>query len=106
MLRPPRTDGMARPGASLPEAIRRQAPSLTSFSATIGAAQPTSTWPDITCVSVAPGPPVDTSLAFTPAVSCSARATSSLDAPGRENATVRPAQSFMDRMGPSALTYQ
>src|SRR5256885_716739 len=45
-------------GTSLPRMRMRILPSLSSFTPNGGAAQPMSTWPDITCVSVAAGPPV------------------------------------------------
>ena len=49
----PRSDG-----TSLPRAMMRILPSLISCRPNGGAAQPISTWPDITAVSVAAGPPV------------------------------------------------
>jgi len=45
-------------GTSLPRAIMRILPSFISCRPNGGADQPTSTWPDITAVSVAAGPPV------------------------------------------------
>ncbi len=53
-------------GASLPRMRMRILPSFSSFTPNGGAAQPMSIWPDITCVSVAAGPPVAVGLALTP----------------------------------------
>ena len=50
--------------ASLPLAIMRILPSSSCCSPNGGADQPTSIWPDITCVSVGAGPPVAVGFAL------------------------------------------
>ena len=82
-------------------------PSFSSFTPNGGAAQPISIWPDITCVSVAAGPPVAVGFALTP--SSLAKASTRLFElePLVEYAMVLAAvTSLAVLMGKSALTYQ
>ena len=50
--------------ASLPPAMRRMSPLSSWSSPNGGAAQPTSTWPDITAVRFAAGPPIAVGFAL------------------------------------------
>src|SRR5229473_6395098 len=59
-------------GTSLPWAIMRTLPSLTSCMAMGGADQPMSIWPDITAVRVAGGEPVGVGFALRPSSSTNA----------------------------------
>src|SRR5512132_4666346 len=71
-----------------------------------GADQPTSTCPDITCVSVDDGLPVATGVAFKSYCFMNAVTMPLVDEPFVEYASVLPAVSFSDLMGESLRTYQ
>src|ERR1700734_2917182 len=71
-----------------------------------GPAQPTSIWPDITCVSVDGGLPVATGLALRSNCLMKAATTAFVDAPLVEYAMVLPSVSRNDRTGESDRTYQ
>src|SRR5581483_4881615 len=98
----PRSDGR-----SLPWAMMRILPALTSRTPNGGAAQPMSIWPDITCVSVAGGPPVAVGFALVPS-SCTKPTTILLELePDVEYAMVLlEVASFRLLIGESAFTYQ
>ena len=70
------------------------------------AAQPASSWPDMTWVSVAGMPPAATSLMLALVVLSSARPTAWVDDPGREKPMVLPSRSLSPFIGLSAFTYQ
>src|SRR5436190_13322436 len=92
--------------ASLPLAMMRIFFSSSWSSPNGGADQPTSTWPDMTCVSVDDGPPVATGFAFT--LNCLTNAVTMpfVDDPFVEYASVLRSVSFSDLIGDVAGTYQ
>ncbi len=96
----------ASAGTSVPRAMMRISPAFSSFSPIGGTDQPMSICPDITCVSVAPAPPVGVGCAFTPACCSSASSTRLDDDPAAENAAVWPPASFIERIGPFVRAYQ
>src|SRR5678816_3758405 len=92
--------------ASLPLAMMRIFLSSSWSRPNGGADQPTSTWPDITCVSVDDGPPVATGFAFRSNCLTNAVTMPFVDDPFVEYAIVLPSVSFSDLIGDVAGTYQ
>ena len=92
--------------ASLPLAMIRILPSSNCCSPNGGADQPTSIWPDITCVSVGAGPPVAVGFAFRSYCFMNAVTMPCVDEPLVEYAIVLPSVSFSDLIGEFAGTYQ
>ena len=92
--------------ASLPLATIRILPSSSCCRPNGGADQPTSTCPDITCVSVAAGPPVAVGFAFKSYCFKNAVTIPWVDAPLVEYAMVLPSVSRNDLIGEFAGTYQ
>src|SRR5690349_1834762 len=92
--------------ASLPLAITRIFPSSSCCKPKGGAAQPTSIWPDITCVNVAGGPPVATGLALRSYCLTKAVTIPCVDEPLVEYAMVLPSVSLSDLTGEPDCTYQ
>src|SRR5512144_2989238 len=71
-----------------------------------GADQPTSIWPDITCVRVGAGPPVAVGFALRSYCLTNAVTIPCVDEPLVEYAIVLPSVSFSDLIGELAGTYQ
>src|SRR6476659_4530178 len=92
--------------ASLPLAMMRIFLSSSWSRPNGGADQPTSTWPDITCVSVEDGPPVATGFAFRSNCLTNAVTIPFVDEPLVEYAIVLPSVSLSDLTGEFAGTYQ
>src|SRR5439155_27263547 len=92
--------------ASLPLATIRIFPSSSCCSPKGGADQPTSICPDITCVSVAGGPPVATGFAFKSNCFMNAVTIPCVDEPFVEYAIVLPSVSLSDLIGEFAAEYQ
>ena len=72
---------VSKPGASLPRATMRVRPACAASTPNGAAAQPTSTWPDMTWVKVAAGLPVATPFTSMPKVLARPRTTRSVDEP-------------------------
>src|SRR5882724_10297492 len=92
--------------ASLPLAMIRILPSSNCCKPNGGADQPTSIWPDITCVSVGAGPPVAVGLALRSYCFMKAVTIPCVDEPLVEYAIVLPSVSLSDLIGELAATYQ
>src|SRR5580692_4310597 len=94
-------------GMSLPRAMILILPSSSAWMPNGGVAQPTSIWPDITCVKVGGGPPVATGLAAARPYSLMMASTIAwVDEPTVEYAMVAPLASLMVLIGDAAGTYQ